>query len=617
MALAVVLAVALVAMARTLGWLERLELSLHDQLVGLRQVQAQDSPVTVILESEIDLKRFGHPLSDSILAGVITRLVEQGATVIAIDKYRDIPVPPGEAELARVIEATPNLLWVETFGETGGDGIQPPVSLRGTSRAACGDVVDDADGRVRRAIMQLDSSERSCEGLGFAVAKSYLRAHGAQLRLESTPTEYMVRAGASTLPRLATDSGPYATADMAGYQVPLQYRRSSIPTLGLGELWDGKVAPERIRGRAVIVGSEAESLRDIFDVPPYASSAAGRLPGATLHAHVASELIDGARDPRALLRLSASWVAFALVVFSATASAVVIAGISSITVGATMSMGIAAALALLAIFATLNGIAFPPLPGMVAAVLSGGIMLGLRAWQERRARGELMAMFGRQVSPEVASAIWEQRSEFFQNGRIPAQVVEVTILFADIRGYSTITEVLPPEAMIDWLNRAIEAMTHAVHRNRGVVVRYVGDQVMALFGSPVPRHTRKEIEEDAAAAVRCGLDMGRLLDALNTSNATAGLPAARVRVGIYSGTVTQGGLGPRERFEFTVLGDAVNTAARLESYPGPDDGSTARVLIGETTRKLCGDIFRTQEMGALGLKGKNQKVVVFRVLPDQ
>jgi adenylate cyclase len=195
--------------------------------------------------------------------------------------------------------------------------------------------------------------------------------------------------------------------------------------------------------------------------------------------------------------------------------------------------------------------------------------------------------------------------------------VFVSVLFADIRSYSSITEQLPPQVMIDWLNRAIGAMTEAVHETRGVVTRYVGDQVMAVWGSPVPTRTDAEMAREARAAVRTGLAMGRRLDEVNAANIAAGLPPTRIRAGIYSGMVIQGGLGTRERFEFTTLGDTVNIAARLESYALEDDGVTARVLIGGRTNDLCGEHFETKNLGALQLKGKAQTVEVYRVFSEK
>ncbi|MEO5677854.1 MAG: adenylate/guanylate cyclase domain-containing protein, partial [Usitatibacter sp.] len=424
-------------------------------------------------------------------------------------------------------------------------------------------------------------------------------------------------AGAAPIAAIREGSGPYSTADTAGYQMPLQFRRPAITVIRLGDLLDGKVPPDTIRGRAIILGSDAASLRDLFEVPRRAATLDGRLPGATVHAHAAAELIDATRDPSTLLELSAPWVGHALLALSAASVALAVVLLNSFALGLLATLAVLLAIGAGAAAATLAGLAVPPLPAALGALLTCATALGLRARREKRDRHQLMGFFGRQVSPEVATMIWENREAFFDHGRIPAQTVHVSVLFADIRSYSTITEQLAPQAMIDWLNRAIGAMTNAVQKNNGVVVRYVGDQVMALYGSPVPSATREAMSRDAIAAVRSGLDMGRLLDVVNMGNKELGLPSTRVRVGVYSGPVIQGGLGTRERFEFTVLGDTVNTAARLESHAIEDDGVTARLLIGGSTLELCGDRFVTQGLGALHLKGKAQMVEVYRVFSEK
>ena len=610
---AFVIAASAVSAARFAGWLERMELSVHDSLVALRSEPAASREVAVVHESEQDLQRFGHPLSDERLAGVIESLLAAGATVVAVDKYRDIPVAPGEAILTDTLRRHANVIWVSTFGEGSEGGIAPPAVLKGTDRAACGDVVSDADGRVRRALLYLEDSKQLCYALGFAVARVHLQAGGLSVRREQHGNEGVV-AGNTIIPAITENSGPYTSADTAGYQMPLQYRRPAIPTFRLGDVVDGKVPVGAFKGRAVIIGSDAPSLRDFFDVPVRHELGDGRISGAMLHSQVASEIIDAARDPSTVLGLARPQRVYGLIIASSALVAIAVVMIDSFATGLMATLGVLLALLVGAVWSVKTGVAFSPLPPALAALVSCAVALGLRAWREKRQRNEMMGFFSLQVSPEVAEAMWKHRDEFYEKGRIPAKTVWVSVLFADIRNYSSITEKLTPQVMIDWLNNAIAAMTVAVQDNKGIVVRYVGDQVMALYGSPIPRRSREEFSRDAIAAVRSALDMGRRLDEVNVQNIATGLPAARVRVGIFSGDVIQGGLGSRKRFEFTTLGDTVNTASRLESYSTEDDGVTARILIGNVTLELCGDHFETQALGALQLKGKAQTVEVHRVL---
>jgi adenylate cyclase len=253
------------------------------------------------------------------------------------------------------------------------------------------------------------------------------------------------------------------------------------------------------------------------------------------------------------------------------------------------------------------------LPPLAAGILALTLGWGRRAQIEKRDRAQLRDLFNRQVAPEVAEAIWRQRATFFIQGRVLPVEVRVTVLFADLRGFTSITEQLDRERMVLWLNAAVEQMTESVMEAGGVVTRFGGDQIMAVFGVPVPRATEAEQREDAACAVRAALRMRERLSELNARMSAEGLPAARVRVGLQSGTALQCGVGSRDRFEFTVLGDAVNTASRLESLPGEDDGSSARIFAGSNTIALCGHLFSHEHVAELKLKGKDIPVDVYRI----
>jgi class 3 adenylate cyclase len=189
-----------------------------------------------------------------------------------------------------------------------------------------------------------------------------------------------------------------------------------------------------------------------------------------------------------------------------------------------------------------------------------------------------------------------------------------TVLFVDIRGFTSVFEQLSAERAVPWLNRGLAEMTEEIMRRNGVVARFIGDSIMAVFGAPVPRATDEELAADAYNAICAALALGPTLDDLNREFSAQGLPPIRVRVGINTGTMTQCSVGTYRRMEFTVLGDAVNTASRLESYVMEDDGATVRVLIGERTMQLAGERFVTRAVGSIALKGKGVPVTLTQVL---
>src|SRR4029077_16818754 len=123
------------------------------------------------------------------------------------------------------------------------------------------------------------------------------------------------------------------------------------------------------------------------------------------------------------------------------------------------------------------------------------------------------------------------------------QKLTATVLFTDLKGFSTTSEGLSPEHLMNWLNEYMSAMANVVMANHGVVEKYIGDSVMGLFGAPLARSSQKEIAEDARNAVRCALEMGEEMERLNSEWKSTGLPAWTMRVGIHTGTLVAGSLG--------------------------------------------------------------------------
>jgi hypothetical protein len=142
----------------------------------------------------------------------------------------------------------------------------------------------------------------------------------------------------------------------------------------------------------------------------------------------------------------------------------------------------------------------------------------------------LMGLFSKYVSGDVAGAIWDQREQFMDEGRPRPQTLTATVLFTDIRDFTRMSENMEARDVMDWLNEYLGAMVKQVTANKGIVDKYVGDAVMAVFGIPVPRKGEKAFAEDAVNAVRCALNMGRELDRLNGIWSNQGRPTAMMRV---------------------------------------------------------------------------------------
>ena len=261
----------------------------------------------------------------------------------------------------------------------------------------------------------------------------------------------------------------------------------------------------------------------------------------------------------------------------------------------------------------------PPLPGVgpvLACLLAGG---GIRAWRaraDRRARAAVQGLFARFVSRPVAEALLRDRDLFLSGGRPKPQELTATVLFSDVAGFTGICEALPAEPLIAWLDRYIDTMSDLVVAHGGVVLRFVGDGILAAFGVPVPRQTEEAIAADALAAARCALAMERAMEALNAEWRAAGLPEAGLRIGIHTGPMVAGSLGRGARMEFCLLGDTANVGARLEQMGkqhGGEGPGACTIMLGEPSWRLLGGALPGRPVGELALRNRRTPLIAFRI----
>ncbi len=608
------------------GALQTLELLAYDHGLRRQALPAPDERIVVIGETETDLHRWGYPLSDGILAQALERLAEGRPRVIGVDKYRDLPVPPGSELLDQLLRRCPEIIWVTKFGNFAAHdpAIAPPAALADTDQAGFGDVPLDDDGQVRRGLLFLDNGRQTATAFALAVTLRYLKAERIVPQADPDHPDQM-RLGATTIPPLAANTGSYIHADAAGYQYLLDYRGRirSAQIYTLSDLLQGRLPTAQLADKIVLLGGMAESLRDDFHIPvPHilvdspADDAPGQIAGVLLHALQINQLLRFALAGDAPVRglpdvAEAGWLWLWCLI-----------GVG-LVLGRLRFRGVLLLMALA--LATLAGIwqlAFrhqlwlplvAPALGLSITVALSGVCLSVRDHAEKRA---LMKLFARHVAPEVANALWRERKRLVDGGRLLPQRLTVTVLFADLRGFAAIAEALEPARLMDWLNNYMEAMTQVIMAHDGVVKQYVGDQVMALFGAPAPRQSEAEIASDAVQAVRCALAMGERLQQLNAEWMAQRQPTVAVRIGIHTGPLVAGSLGSRHRLEYAVVGDTVNIASRLESFAkdAPDAAQfPCRILISEATCHSLDERFRVIEVARVQFKGKQQETTVYRV----
>ena len=239
-----------------------------------------------------------------------------------------------------------------------------------------------------------------------------------------------------------------------------------------------------------------------------------------------------------------------------------------------------------------------------------------RAQEQQQQRQELQGLLQQTTSTSVAGELWRQRELLLEGGRFPGRRLELTVLFTDIEHFTQVAEQLDPEALLAWLNRGMAAMVAPVQGEGGLVNKFTGDGLLAVFGAPLDRGTQLE----GLAAVQAAATIRRALATLNAQLKAEGLPEMRVRIGIHTGPVLAGSVGTPERWEFSVVGDTVNCAARIEGLQHNEGPSPAcRVLLSGTTLALVRETIRGpwKLWGTLPLSGRSTAVEVWELLEKE
>ena len=185
---------------------------------------------------------------------------------------------------------------------------------------------------------------------------------------------------------------------------------------------------------------------------------------------------------------------------------------------------------------------------------------------------------------------------------------------ADIRGFTTISEQFKPAELLRWLNRYLDAMTDCIMAHGGVVDKYIGDAIMAVFGIPIPRNSPAEIRQDALNAIAAGIAMHDRLQSLNHTLKAEGLPTVRFGIGIHTGNLVAGSVGGSQRLNYSVVGDTVNVAARIEALnKNLQDHNPYDLLISGHTFAYVRDQYDAKPLQALQLRGKAASTVIYGV----
>ena len=612
------------------GLLQRPELNVYDRLVRLRSDPASRDPRIVLIGmTESDLENYGYPVDDAQLADVIEGIDKLEPCAIGLDLYRDRMEPRSGAlypRLAAAFKKVTRLFAIERVGYFAG----PPALADEPDRIVANNLPKDAiDGYYRLGTIALEGGlPEPFPSFSLALTLRYLDQQKTEYGFEGN----LLRLGKTLIPRLTPDAGGYVGLRvpdyeyLASYQAPRQYRVNHARVAGAKEeprdvsydwsfddVFKGRIPADALRGKIVLVATVMESIKDSNPTP-----IDDNLRGIHIHATLIHQLLGAALEGRGPMGW---WPEWAEILWIALFTA--LGGALSLLLRSPLKL----AGALLLVLALLTGtvwfafqhgtwllLAAPALGCFVTATF----VTSFTAYLEGQERDAMQHLFARHVSADVVDALWAARDEFLEGGRLKPRRLTATVLFTDLKGFSTISEGMEPADLMNWMNEYMDAVARHVDLHDGVVNSYIGDAIMALFGAPVAHTTEEELDRDAINAVTCALAMRGEMKALNEGWTARGMPTVAMRVGIYTGPLVAGSLGSADRLMFTVLGDTTNTAARLEGAGKDlevDEWSElCTILIGDATLKRLQDRFVTKLVGPMSLKGKANQIIVHSVL---
>jgi len=631
-------------------YVDEVENLLYDTRVRLSAPRGIDDRIVIVAIDEASLERLGHwPFTREKLAKMVEQLFAYGVTVVGFDvlfaerdESADVDLlramasgPEDQAFIERLNELEPELDRDRIFAdslingptilgyyftsseisafETGqlplaafdlhesmmesiflprGDGFTsnlPELMDNAYGAGFINNPLIDPDGVVRRAPLLQEYKFSVYESLGLAVAAIFFNDITLPIFVDSSrwmgdypPLEGLELAG-----------HPLRIDPQGGVLVPYRGPAGSFPYVSLKDVIDGTLEdPEILKDAIVLVGATAPGLEDLRSTP-FGSI----YPGVEIHANVVAGILDG----------NFRWQP----AYTAAAETLTIAALGLLTalllpllkpVVSTLFFLVMMFIAL-AINYYLWQVELHVLPlAMTMYTLTGVYVINMVFGYlfESRSRHMMDGLFGQYVPPDLV----KEMSRDPHNYSLESRKLELSVLFSDIRGFTSISEGLDAEELSELMNHYLTPMTRIVHETQGTIDKYIGDAVMAFWGAPV------RDAEHASKAVKAGLAMQAALVHLNEEFEERGWPHIAIGVGINTGPMSVGNMGSTFRKAYTVLGDAVNLGSRLE---GITKIYGVGFIVAESTAEKAHE-YLYRELDRVRVKGKDEPVTILEPL---
>ena len=371
--------------------------------------------------------------------------------------------------------------------------------------------------------------------------------------------------------------------------VPYRGRQGSFRYISIADVLHDRVEISQLKDKIVLVGTTAPGLLDMRATP-----VAEVYPGVEIHANMISGILDQNLKERPAYMIGAEVVWLLLIGAALSFLLPQLSPVKAILVSALM---FAITLGLSLLVWHHGNLLLTVANSMVMIALLFALDMSYGYFVESRTKRQITGLFGQYVPGELV----EEMAEHPESVSMEGESREMTILFSDVRGFTTISEGLDPKELTLLMNEFLTPLSRVVYKYRGTIDKYMGDCIMAFWGAPLPdaAHARN--------AILAGIEMQATLKALQPHFKERGWPEIHVGVGINTGRVSVGNMGSEVRVAYTVMGDAVNLASRLE---GITKQYGVGIIVGENTRNTVTD-FTYRELDHVRVKGKDKPVAIY------
>lgn len=446
----------------------------------------------------------------------------------------------------------------------------------------------DIDGVVRRVPMLVRYDHGYYEPLALAVARAYLNVPRVRPVFPKETTDSDYRA----IERLMLGQRAIPVDKNVAALVPYRGPAGSFRYVSAVDVLKNQLKVGELAGKIVLVGTTAPGLRDLRATP-----VGNEFPGVEIHANMIAGIIDQNIKERPayvlaveliLLALTGLVLGMGLPFLSPIKASLLTLTVLTLSVGGNLAAWQHANLVL------------PLVSSMLLILLIFGINMSYGFFVESRAKQRIAGLFGQYIPPELV----EELNRHPELCSMEGESRELTVLFSDIRNFTSIAESMPPQELSKLMNFYLTAMTEVIQQYRGTIDKYIGDATMAFWGAPLsdPEH--------AAHALEAALEMQTVLKNLGPLANSLGWPTLRMGIGLNTGAMVVGNMGSRFRRAYTVLGDAVNLASRVE---GLTKEYGVEIIVGEAVHAALPH-FAFRELDRVKVKGKDQPVSIYEPL---